>query len=226
MRAWACTCQGPLCANGSWLLPSCWQSCCRLCATTSSRRRACIWTTPRRHYSSAGAPPRGRPIYGATSWPGWRQENGLWVDHQPAVLFEFAESRAGAHPLNFLRDYHGYLQAAAYSGHDALCRTGRIIEGGCWAHCRRRFFEIAKAQKTPGLAARGHWRGSPSCMPSKPASSTGHRSTSWRCARPRQCRCCRSSISGCRVTPMACWPGIVAQWHAQGPGLTYSAESG
>ncbi len=84
---------------------------------------------------------------------GQRQENGLWVDHPPAVLFEFAESRAGAHPLNFLRDYHGYLQADAYSGHDALYRTGRIIEVGCWAHCRRRFFEIAKAQKTPGLAA-------------------------------------------------------------------------
>jgi len=67
------------------------------------------------------------------------------------VLFEFAESRSGAHPLNFLRDYDGYLQPN--SGHDALYRTGRIIEVGCWAHCRRRFFEIAKAQRTPRLAA-------------------------------------------------------------------------
>ncbi|WP_350029398.1 MULTISPECIES: transposase [unclassified Caballeronia] len=28
-----------------------------------------------------------------------------------------------------------------------------MISVGCWAHCRRRFFEIAKTQSTPGLAA-------------------------------------------------------------------------
>lgn len=84
---------------------------------------------------------------------GQRQENGLWVDHPPAVLFEFAQSREGRHPLRFLKDYQGYLQADAYSGHAALYRSGRITEVGCWAHCRRRFFEIAKAQQPPGLAA-------------------------------------------------------------------------
>jgi transposase len=84
---------------------------------------------------------------------GQRQENGLWVDHPPAVLFEFAESREAVHPMSFLADYQGYLQADAYSGYQALYRTGRVIEVGCWAHCRRRFFEIAKIQKTPGLAA-------------------------------------------------------------------------
>lgn len=84
---------------------------------------------------------------------GQRQENGLWVDHPPAVLFEFTESREAVHPLTFLADYQGYLQVDAYSGYQALCRTGRVIEVGCWAHCRRRFFEIAKIQKAPGLAA-------------------------------------------------------------------------
>jgi transposase len=84
---------------------------------------------------------------------GQRQENGLWIDHPPAVLFEFTESREAIHPLTFLADYEGYLQVDAYSGYLALCRTGRVIPVGCWAHCRRRFFEIAKVQKTPGLAA-------------------------------------------------------------------------
>jgi hypothetical protein len=32
-------------------------------------------------------------------------------------------------------------------------RRGTSRELGRWARCRRRFFEIAKAQKTPGLAA-------------------------------------------------------------------------
>jgi transposase len=71
----------------------------------------------------------------------------------PAVVFEFAESRSGLHPLRYLQKYKGYLQADAYSGHGALYETGNIVEVGCWAHCRRRFFEIAKAQSKPGLAA-------------------------------------------------------------------------
>jgi hypothetical protein len=35
----------------------------------------------------------------------------------------------------------------------ALYRGGRVMEVGCWVHCRRKFFEIAKVQKTPGLAS-------------------------------------------------------------------------
>ena len=80
---------------------------------------------------------------------------GEWVEHAPAVVFEFTESRAAIHPSKFLQNYHGYLQVDAYSGYDALFRTGRVIAVGCMAHCRRKFFEIAKTQKTPGLAAEG-----------------------------------------------------------------------
>ncbi len=78
-----------------------------------------------------------------------------WVEHAPSVVFEFTDSREAKYPLKFLQDYRGYLQADAYSGYDALYRSGRIVEVGCFAHCRRKFFEIAKTQKTPGLAAEG-----------------------------------------------------------------------
>jgi transposase len=85
---------------------------------------------------------------------GARQNDaGEWVEHAPSVVFEFTESRESKHPIKFLKDYRGYLQADAYSGYDALYGTGRIIEVGCWAHARRKFFEIAKTQKPPGLAA-------------------------------------------------------------------------
>ena len=77
---------------------------------------------------------------------------GSWVEHPKAVVFEFTDSRESAHPIKFLHNYCGYLQADAYSGYDALYRTGRIIEVGCWAHARRKFFEITKAQKRPELA--------------------------------------------------------------------------
>jgi hypothetical protein len=78
---------------------------------------------------------------------------GAWVAHAPAVVFEFTESREAVHPTRFLRGYSGYLQVDAYSGYEAIFKTGRVIEVGCLAHARRRFFEIAKTQKTPGLAA-------------------------------------------------------------------------
>ncbi len=44
-----------------------------------------------------------------------------------------------------LTAYRGYLQADAYAGFDALYKDGRILEVGCWAHARRKFFEIAEA---------------------------------------------------------------------------------
>jgi hypothetical protein len=115
---------------------------------------------PRMHVDDTTLPllERGHPsTRTARLWgylgAGQRNENGVWIDHPPAVVFEFAESRAGAHPLLYLNEYKGYLQADAYSGHGALYERGDIIEVGCWAHCRRRFFEIAKDQKEPGLAA-------------------------------------------------------------------------
>jgi len=54
--------------------------------------------------------------------------------------------------LLYLNEYKRYLQDE-YSGHGALYERGDSIEVGCWAHCRRRFFEFAKDQKEPGLAA-------------------------------------------------------------------------
>ena len=82
-----------------------------------------------------------------------QSDDGTWVEHPPAVVFEFTESREAVHPIKFLKNYQGYLQVDAYSGYDAIFKTGRVIEVGCMAHCRRKFFEIAKTQQPPGLAA-------------------------------------------------------------------------
>lgn len=75
-----------------------------------------------------------------------------WQTHPEAVVFEFTESREGLHPMRFLAGFQGYLQADAYAGFDALYRDGTIIEVACWAHARRKVFEVAKSQATPGLA--------------------------------------------------------------------------
>jgi len=72
-------------------------------------------------------------------------EQGQWIEHPGAVVYEFTNDRRGEHVRRMLAGYSGYLQADAYSGFDALYATGRIVEVGCWAHARRKFFDIAQA---------------------------------------------------------------------------------
>lgn len=57
------------------------------------------------------------------------------------VVFEATATHERAGPETFLADFSGRLQADAYTGYDALYRSGRIIEIACWAHARRRFVE-------------------------------------------------------------------------------------
>src|SRR5262245_35468785 len=69
----------------------------------------------------------------------------MWIaigdrDHRYWV-YDFTPDRSGDGPARFFKDYHGYLQADAYSGYDALFKSGKILEVGCWAHARRKFYE-------------------------------------------------------------------------------------
>jgi len=91
---------------------------------------------------------RGRTVQ-ARLWAylgaGARLDHDEWIEHPAAALYEFTDDRRGIHVQRMLSTYSGYLQADAYAGFDALYDTGRIIEVGCWAHARRKFFEIAEA---------------------------------------------------------------------------------
>ncbi len=81
-----------------------------------------------------------------------RDGEGQWHRYPRAVIYEFTQTREAVHPIAFLKDYVGYLQADDYAGYHALFRTGAIQHVACWAHCRRKFFDVDKAQGTPGLA--------------------------------------------------------------------------
>ena len=63
--------------------------------------------------------------------------------HDPvrAVIYDFAESRAGKHAQDFLGDWRGTLVCDDYSGYKALIAKG-VTEAGCMAHARRKFFEL------------------------------------------------------------------------------------
>lgn len=65
----------------------------------------------------------------------------------PAALFHASRDRSGDHPERHLTSYGGILQADAYSGYGRLYRPDRsprpVTEALCWAHSRRKFFELA-----------------------------------------------------------------------------------
>jgi transposase len=73
--------------------------------------------------------------------------NGLQTG-PPIVVFDYQTSRAGAHAREFLRGWQGHLMVDDYGGYKALFATG-IVELGCLAHARRKFFELNAAYANP-----------------------------------------------------------------------------
>jgi len=63
-------------------------------------------------------------------------------DH-PYTVYDYTPTRSRDGPDAFMKEFHGYLQADAYSGYDELYRdrNRNITEVACWAHARRRYFE-------------------------------------------------------------------------------------
>jgi transposase len=66
----------------------------------------------------------------------------------PLAWYRFTPDRTGAHPQKELASFTGHLQADAYAGYDKLYQSGRITEVACWAHFRRKIFDIHKPRPT------------------------------------------------------------------------------
>jgi transposase len=69
----------------------------------------------------------------------------------PAVLFRYSPDRKGERPREHLRHFRGILQADAYGGFNGLYDREHepLIEAACWAHARRKFFEIYDSTASP-----------------------------------------------------------------------------
>jgi transposase len=83
----------------------------------------------------------------------------LWVqvgdaDHL-CLVYLYSPNREGQWPQKFLAGYAGFMQGDAYAGYDALFATGAVVEVGCWAHARRKFFEAQKSDPEAALYALG-----------------------------------------------------------------------
>jgi transposase len=97
------------------------------------------------------APGEGKTKTGRL-WTYVRDDRPAGDEAPPAVWFAYSPNRRGEHPQAHLKSFKGILQADAYGGFDALYADGTIQEAACWAHVRRKFFDVHKAQGSP-LAA-------------------------------------------------------------------------
>ncbi|HEX6094661.1 MAG TPA: IS66 family transposase, partial [Dongiaceae bacterium] len=93
-------------------------------------------------------PGRGRTKTGRL-WTYVRDDRPAGNRDPPAVWYRYSPDRQGVHPQTHLRGYRGILQADAYSGFAALYAGGRVIEAACWAHARRKFYDLYVAEHAP-----------------------------------------------------------------------------
>ena len=77
----------------------------------------------------------------------------------PAAVFHYSRDRRGEHPRAHLARWSGVLQADAYAGYGDLYATDRqpapVMEAGCWAHARRKVFELADIETAALKRSRG-----------------------------------------------------------------------
>jgi transposase len=66
----------------------------------------------------------------------------------PAVWFQYSPDRKGERPRGHLASFTGILQADAYAGFDHLYGE-RIQQAACWAHVRRKFYDVHIASASP-----------------------------------------------------------------------------
>jgi len=75
------------------------------------------------------------------------------------ILFSYQPSRSGTVAKEFLEGYQGYVQTDGFVGYDFLDKQPDIVHLGCWAHVRRKFADVLKANgkkdKTKGLGKAG-----------------------------------------------------------------------
>ncbi|QET91590.1 IS66 family transposase [Roseomonas mucosa] len=86
-------------------------------------------------------PGKGRTQTGRL-WAYARDDRPWGGETPPAVAFRYEPDRKAVRPVEHLRGYRGILQVDGYGGFEALGEGGRMTLAACWAHWRRRFYDL------------------------------------------------------------------------------------
>jgi transposase len=92
-------------------------------------------------------PGRGRTKTGRL-WCYVRDDRPFGGQAPPAVLYHYSPDRKSEHPREHLTSFRGILQADGYAGYAGLYDRG-VTEAACWAHARRKFFDVHATTQSP-----------------------------------------------------------------------------
>ena len=82
-------------------------------------------------------------------WVYVRDERPHGGQRAPAAVFFYSPDRKGERPQEHLKRFRGVLHADGYAGFNAIFEKGTIVEAACWAHVRRKFFDVHAANSSP-----------------------------------------------------------------------------
>jgi len=66
----------------------------------------------------------------------------------PAAVYFYTPNRKAERPITHLEKFKGILQVDGYPGFEQLVPKG-IALAACWAHTRRKFYEVHQATASP-----------------------------------------------------------------------------
>jgi transposase len=116
--------------------------------------RAHVFTAERLHADDTTVPvlAKERTRIGRL-WAYVRDDRPFAGPSPPAAVFFYSPDRGGEHPERHLAAFAGIMQADAYAGFNRLYapdrQPGPILEASCWAHARRKLYELAAVAKAP-----------------------------------------------------------------------------
>jgi transposase len=96
-------------------------------------------------------PGRGRTKKGYF-WAIARDDRPWGGTDPPAIAYSYAPGRGAVHALKLLDGYRGIVQCDGYAAYKTIADKApgeAITLAFCWAHLRRRFFDIAKGGDAP-----------------------------------------------------------------------------
>jgi transposase len=67
--------------------------------------------------------------------------------HKPCFVYQYHPTRSGQVAIDFIgKNYHGYVQTDDFSGYSRFEGKKHIVHMGCWAHSRRKFYDVVKVK--------------------------------------------------------------------------------
>ena len=93
-------------------------------------------------------PGRGRTKTGRL-WVYARDDRPWSGSDPPAAVYFYSPDRRAERPASHLARFRGVVQVDGYPGFERLCIGGGIQLAACWAHARRKFYEVQQATGSP-----------------------------------------------------------------------------